>query len=486
MHSKKSKQKKLFYQIFTYVSMVVSIVVIVAIIFMFILGYRFDKSNGHIEQYSFLQLNSSPQSATVVVDGEIISAQTPTKAPVPAGQHNVVIKKANYQDWSKTVNAKSSAAIIWLNYAILVPKKLDVESVAKYNSVYASLAASNNSMIIQEKINLPTFDVVDLSSDKLKSNKITIPAKAYSESSTAGIVHGFKLKQWDEGGRYVLINHTYGEKNEWLVMDTQNVDATKNITQMFNIAISDIYFSGTNGNIFYVLSSNDVRKLDLSAGTISKQLIGKVSSFSLYESNIITYVGDGDVTKGERVAGFYREGDETSHIIRKITTKDVPLKIATARYFNEDYIVVAEGKKIDILKGSYPTSVKDSTSLKQAGSFTSKVDVVNLSFSPSGEYILVQSGSYFASYDLERMLFSESNIDGSGAAFNLKWLDNNYLWSDCDDSLTIREYDGLNVHKINSVVNNQDVMMTRNKRYIYSIGKTSSGYQLQRVQMILP
>lgn len=485
MNPKTSKKKKLVQQTLGYISMVIAIIAIVSVIFMFILGYRFDKSNGHIEQFAFLQFNSSPSGAIVSVDGANISAQTPTKTSVPIGVHNVVMKKAKYQDWSKSVDVKT-ASLIWLNYAILVPSKLDVEPVVKYSSVYSSLASpSGASMLVQEKIEIPTFDIVNLTSDTVKTNKITIPTKSYSEPTTVGVVHSFKVKQWDEGGRYVLINHIYGDKTEWLVMDTQDVNLTKNITQTFNIAISDIYFSGTNGNTFYVLSSSDVRKLDLSAGTISKQLVGKVTSFNLYDENIVTYVGIGDATKNEQVVGFYRDGDETSHVLRKVTS-GVPLKITTARYFNEDYVAIAEAKKVDILRGSYPNSSKDTASLKPVGSFNSKLDINNLTFSPSGDYILVQSDAYFASYDLERLIFSESNIDGTGSVSTLKWLDNNYLWSDRDGSLTIREYDGQNIHKINTVSFGQDVVMTHNKRYIYSINKTSAGYQLQRVRMILP
>jgi len=485
MRPKLSKQKKLIQQVAGYVGMIVAVIAIVSVIFMFILGYRFDKDNGHIEQYAFLQFNSSPSGSTVSVDGIEVNAQTPTKTSVPAGKHDVVIKKTNYQDWSKSVDVES-ATLLWLNYAILVPNKLDTESVAKYSSVYSSLASPKGaSILVQEKADSPTFDIVDITSDTTKSKKVIIPTKLYSESITVGIAHSFQIKQWDDGGRYVLINHIYGDKNEWLVMDTQDVNLTKNITQTFNIAISNIYFSGTNGSIFYVQSVNDIRKLDLSAGTISKQLVGNVTSFNLYEANVVTYVGIGDATKNEQVAGFYREGDETSHVLRT-TNKDTPLKIATARYFNEDYVVISEGKKVDILRGSYPTSVKDTASLKQIASFQSKLDISNLTFSPLGDYILVQSGEYFASYDLERQIFSESSISGTGTVSVLKWIDDNYLWFDRDDSLTIREYDGQNSHKINSVMLGQDAVMTHNKRYIYSINKTATNFQLQRVRMILP
>ena len=465
-----------------YAIMVAAIVLIVALIFMFTLGYRF--SSGRIEQYAFLQFNSSPAGAIVTVDGQAVSSQTPNKASVPAGSHNVVIKRENYQDWKKTVTIKS-ATMNWLNYAILVPSKLEVEAVSKLESIYASLTSPDKmNMLIQEKSDKPTFILANLSSDDFKSTKLEIPTKAYSEATTVDVVHSFTPVKWDEGGRYMLIKHTYGNSSEWLVMDTQDASLTKNITQIFNIAVDDINFSGTSGNEFYILSSGDVRKLNLSAGTISRPFINNVSNFNIYNANIITYVGVND-NKSKQVVGIYRDGDESAHILRQIDDKSVSLKIATTRYFNEDYVVIAENRKIDILRGSYPNSVKDTTSLKVTSSIELKQDVGNLSFSPTGEYVFAQSKENFASYDLEYQNLSEGAIVGSGELSNLKWLDNDYIWSDRNGDLTIREFDGANAHTINHIMIGQDVAMTHNKRYIYSINKISTGYQLQRVRMIL-
>ena len=79
-----------------------------------------------------------------------------------------------------------------------------------------------------------------------------------------------------------------------------------------------------------------------------------------------------------------------------------------------------------------------------------------------------------------------STIEGTGVAPTLRWLDDNYMWSDLGGSLTIREFDGTNKHTINAVQAGQGVTLTDNGRYLYSINKSTTGYQLQRVRMILP
>ena len=491
MYRRPSKRKELIKLIVIYIGMTLAVVATVTLIVFFVLGYRLDTGNGRVEQYAFFQFSSIPSGATVTIDGAVVGSKTPNKSSVPAGKHKVVMWRDGYETWSKTVDVKAGT-LTWLNYTLFIPKKLTVEPVASYESIYMTLASPSpkgHYMLIEGRADTPTFDLVDLNSNTIKSTKLAIPASLYSEPTTAGVTHTFTIEKWDDDGRYVLIKHAYGDNNEWLVMDTQDVSLTKNITQLFNVSISSISFSGTSGNIFYILDSNVIRKLDLSAETISKPLVSNVTSFDIYnDSNIITYVGSGASGTSQRVVGLYREGDDKSYILRVITSSaDVPLHIATTHYFNEDYVVIAEGKKVDILSGSYPDTTSDSaTSLKVIASFTSNDDIRNLIFSPTGEYVFVQSGAYFASYDLEYQTFTSSTIGGTGDMSTLKWVDNTHVWSDRGGTITIREFDGANVHTINSVIVGQDATLTHNGRFLYSINKSTAGYQLQRVRMILP
>jgi len=487
MDSKPFKRKSSVKHIFVYALMTLAVFAIVTLITLFMLGFRF--AEGNLEQNAFLQFSSSPSGATVSVDGKVIGSKTPNKDQVAAGKHDIVMWRDGYETWNKSVDIKSGT-LTWLNYTLLVPKKLTVEPVAGYDSVNGSLASPKvNGILIQKSSSVPTFELVDLGSDTIKSTSLTIPANTYSEPSTVGIAHTFKVEKWDDGGRYVLVNHIFGEKSEWLVMDTQNVSLTKNVTRLFDLSMSNVVFSGTSGSILYALDSSDIRKFDLSAGTISKPFVSNVSSFEINnETKVITYIGAGKSETSERVVGVYREGDDGPSVLRTVTSgPDVPLAIATSHYFNENYIAILDDKKIDILSGSYPSPNSDNANtMKIISSFSVTENASRLTFSPTGEYVLVQSGAYFASYDLEYRKLATSNIEGNGAVSSLKWLDDNHVWSDRDGKLTIREFDGANMHIISSVVFGQDAILTSNGRYLYSINKSDKGYQLQRVRMILP
>lgn len=465
--------------------MTLAVGVIVTFVVLFVLGYRFDSSDGRLERYTMLQFNSNPSGADVTVDGKSLSSQTPNKVTIQAGKHLITMSKTGYETWTKNVDAKSGV-LTWLNYALLVPKKLTVEPIASYAAIYETLASPEGRyMLVEEQADTPVFNLVDLSSDTIRATKLTIPASLYSDATTADITHNFHIDKWDDGGRYVLIKHTYADKNEWLVLDTQDANLTKNITRLFDFAITSINFLGTSGNIFYALGTNDIRKIDLSAGTISRPLVSNVISFNIYSTNIIGYVGNGTAAN-QKIIGLYRDGDDNAHIIRTILDDNLPINIAAARYFNEYYVIISDGKKVDILSGSYPNSVNDASSLKALTSFVMNEDIQNLSISPTGEYILMQSGAYFASYDLEYQSLASTRLTGTGSVALLRWINDNYIWSDRDGSLTIREFDGTNIRTINTVATGQSATLTSNGRYLYSINKSVTDYQLQRVRMVLP
>ncbi|MBC7943225.1 PEGA domain-containing protein, partial [Candidatus Saccharibacteria bacterium] len=488
MYRRPSKKRELTKRIAIYVVMTSLVIVIVTGLIFITLGYRFDTDNGRVEQGALLQFATIPSGATVEIDGKPMSAKTPTKSSVLAGSHEFVMWRDGYETWRKNIDV-AAGTLTWLNYTRLIPKDRTVVPVAQYPSLLTSLATTDGqNMLVQQDGTVPTFQLVNLQSDEIKTTTLTIPAALYSEASTVGVKHDFNVDQWDNGGRYVLIRHNYGEKKEWLVLDTRDVSATKNITKLLSLDVASMKFSGTSGNILYGLSGTDIRKLDLSAGTISGSLVSNVTKFELFETNVITYVGTVQNDSTKRVVGLYREGDSKPHILRTVTSApDVPLVVATSRYFNQDYVAIAEGNKVDIIRGSYPSSSgDDNKSLGKFSTFSFVTAVDRLLFSPAGDYLLVQSGANFASYDIEHKKVDVSTVakDVTAAVGPLKWLDDSHVWSDYGGNVNISEFDGANNYSINPVASSQAVVLSQNGRYLYSVGKTKAGYQLQRVRMI--
>jgi hypothetical protein len=488
MFKRTSKKQLLIRRTIIYIVMVFAVLVIVAGTILFILGYRIDGAKGNLEQGGLVQYDSTPNGASVKSDGKMINSNTPTKQTVIAGTHSFEISKDGYDTWKKKIDVKAGT-LEWLDYARLVPKDLKTESVAQYPQVAGEVASRDNKwLMVQEKSDAATFQLVDLRAKDIKTTTISLPASLYSDAATQNVKHTFAMQEWDDGGRYVIVKHAYNDKSEYLVVDTQDVGTSENISRSLSLSLNQVKFSGTSGNVFYGLSSDGViRKLDISNGTISRGLVTNAKSFDLYDTDIVTYVGIDPANAGHQVAGIYRDGDDEPHVLRVVNDLTTAVSIDTTRYYSSDYVAIAEGLKVTVLKGRYPSSSDaDNSSLKPFADYAVSANVDTLGFSGSGDRLVTQSGTNFTSFEVEYQRKTDAAVSTSEtAAHTLRWLDDAYLWAVYDGHLSIREFDGTNVHVIMSMEPGFDATLSQNGKFLYGIVKNGDRYELQRATMVL-
>ncbi len=485
MYRKPSKKVLLAQRIAVLVVSVLSVIIIVTGTVLFILGYRLDGKNG-LEQGALVQFDSQPNGASVYIDGELIG-QTSTKRSLIAGQHSFEIQRDQYRQWSRSL-VVDAGTLTWLDYARLVPVELQKQTVRSYDAVFDVEAAPDfQTVIVQQSESTPSFEVVDIRSQEVKSSTVRLPEGLITDASTAGIAHRYTMGEWDEAGRYLLVKHTYGAAQEWIVFDTENAAASVNVTRLLSIQFTDLQFASTNGNVLYGLTDGVVRKLDLQNATISRGLVSRVESFSMYETSLFTYVGRDESDETVKVAGLYRDGDSEPHVLRTVDDAAVALRIDTARFYTTDYIVIAEGTDVTVLGGRYPSaSDTETTSLATMQQFTAAGPIDQLTFSPDGDYVLVRSGLTFMSYEVAHDRLNQSQVTTSEpTSQSFTWLDDHHLSAAYDGHLSMRDFDGSNVAVIMPIVNGFDTTLSQNGRYIYGVNKTDNTYRLERVTMIL-
>ncbi|MBJ58857.1 hypothetical protein CL689_00330 [Candidatus Saccharibacteria bacterium] len=485
MYRKPSKKQLLIQRTIIFAIMVLSVTVIVAGTVLFILGYRIDGTNGRFEQGALVQFDSQPNGATVSIDGISTGSQTASKRSVLAGEHAFLITKDGYRPWERTISVEAGT-LTWLDYVRLVPTTLDKKTVRSYEEVSdVEAAPDRQTIIVQRRDDRPEFDLVDIRSQEVRSTNVRLPDDVLTQADD--VQHRYELDEWDASGRYILVRHFYGDSSEWVVFDTENVSESVNVTRLLSIGLSDLQFASTNGNVLYGLSDGVVRKLDLRNATISAGLASQVESFDMYETSIFTYIGRDASNRDIRVAGLYRDGDRSPHIIMSTEDEAVPLRIDTARYYGDDYIVVSEGLEVTVLGGSYPASGQSTAStLDEVTTFTLSSQPEQLNFSPDGDYILARSGLSVVTYEIEHDRLNRAEVETSESkSRSLQWLDAAHLSATYDGHLSMRDFDGTNVHVIMPIVNGFDATLSQNGRYIYGVNKTDDTYRLERVTMIL-
>lgn len=490
MFKKPSKKQFLIRRILLSVLATFSVIIIATVTILFLLGYRLDSGNGRLEQGALLQFDSTPSGADVYLDGVPIGVRTAGKHTVIAGERTVKMVKYGYQDWTRTLTIKAGT-LTWLDYARLVPVDRPLTSVASYATLAsAKISPDGKWALLQEDAGAPNFHLLDLRSETVKSTHLMLPQAQYGDAATAGVVHSFSPVSWDSGGRYILLSHHFDSQVEWLVLDTQDANNVKNITRIFNTSFKDIKFASTNGRVLYGLTDDGtLRNINLSHETLSRAIVSHVESFDVFDNTIVSYVGLHPQDATKRVAGVYRDGDESSHVLRTVNSTDITLRIAVGRYFSDDYVAIAQDGIVTVLKGKYPSSSsQDASSLNQFAIFELDGVVSALSISSKGNYVLAQSGTTFKSYEIEHTRTATGTIatvNNDTPASPLKWLDIAHMWNDDNGTLIMRDFDGSNTYPIMAVAPGFDASLSQNGRFFYGVGKKDDMYQFQRVKMIL-
>jgi len=451
-----------------------------------ILGYQFNRQDGRIEQGGLVQFESLPSGADVTIDGASFGTKTSSKTTMTAGQHFVTMAKSGYQQWQKSITVVPGS-VLWLNYARLIPAELKPAEVAEFASVAGTAVSPDKKwMAVQESAASATIRLEDISQDSVKTTTLELPATSYTHPP-AGASHQFALDAWSADSRYLLAQHVYPGATEWLVVDTQNVAQTKNITKLLGTDMTKPVFSGDNSTILYAQVGQDVRKIDIGALQISRPLVTNVAEFSVYGRNTIVFTTQLDQTTKARSVGLYQDGADAPTIVRTYTDQgSLPLHLGVGEYFNDTYVAIAYGEGVEIIKGDlngdWQKKMQVNASMIVPGG------VQYLSVTKNGRFVLAQQGATYMTYDLELQKTTTTTLKGAGAVGKqLQWLDEYMLWSDRDGTVRLYEFDGANQHDIMPVVPGQSVTLSANGRYVYGVSQSADGkFHLSRVRLILP
>ncbi|OYW42149.1 hypothetical protein B7Z28_01745, partial [Candidatus Saccharibacteria bacterium 32-45-3] len=260
MHTYDPTNKKHKLKVFlSFFGMGVTVIVIAILCIFLVNGYSFDFKKNRVEQQGLVQFRSSPDAARITLNGEILPSLTPTKESVAAGSHTAVVSKNGYQSWQKTFTI-NPGQLLWLNYALLLPLTMNQESILELPTLAGALPSPDHKwMVLLPDASKPALTLLDMrDAREVKTISLEIPTDIVGTVPATYSIH-----EWDFSGQHILINQLVADKKFVLRVSRDNLAATKNITSTTGLALQDIHFSGTNGNTYYALENNNLRKIDI-------------------------------------------------------------------------------------------------------------------------------------------------------------------------------------------------------------------------------
>ena len=487
MYKKPPKHVQTARLVILYSIMTLAVLSIVTLLVMMVANYGYNKATGTFEQRGLVQFASTPSAATIEIDAAALPSKTSTKSSVTPGEHRFAIWREGYETWISNQYIPEGS-LVWLNYIRLVPKELPVTTLHTYETFVDALPSpTNRSILVQTDTARPEFRFVTIADDEPKGRLLKLPTSTVSatsqEQKTKTSVT-YELDAWDESGRYVTVWRVADKKTkELLVIDTTSPEKSVNVSRTFSIPIGAAEFSGRSGRILYVTVNGSLHKLDIGDGTISRSLISNVAWHAVQDDGTtVAYTTQPDESTGLRTIGVYRDGDESPTVLRTITNESSPVSIASYRYYGDTYTAITEGHDFTLYKG-HPDQGLNSLAVVASRTFSS--DITSVEFNETGSQLLLRLGDAFASYGIDRRLFSENSLDN---AEDLFWLDAMHLGLAEDGALTMRDIDGSNVMTLNTVgASKVPAVLSRKGTYLYSYLPRDDGrVSFQRVRMILP
>lgn len=466
-----------------YSFMTLTVTVIVSMLMLVVLGYNFNQKDGRLEQGGLLQFKSIPSGATVTLDQMRLGSLTTTKTTVTSGSHFVTFDRDGYRRWQKTINV-TPGQVGWLNYARLIPQTITPQTLHAYTTLSGALASpSRNYMLLHEVANQPTFILVNIQSDTLRYDQLTLPADSYTKP-VATAKHSFTLDSWSWDDQAVLIRHTYDKKTEWVLLDRDEPEKSVNINTAYGITPSRVEFAGKGNRLLFVQTDDMVRRINLSDQTLSRPLATGVHNFTGYDDKTIVYAAT--INGAEKRAVGYASVDNAQPVtIATYPASDKPLLAGMAHYFSQRYVAVVHGTTLTVLTGDLPTRDSEG-SMKTLATHEVPAGATELTISTKNRFAVVTLPDGFATYDLELRKFDKTTWSSEPEKLQpLHWLDDYMLWSDYGGELWFYEFDGANRQNIMPVAEGFAASLSPNDKYLYAIAKTDDGYELRRALMIL-
>lgn len=480
MYRAPSKRRQLITRAVIYSVMTLAVVILVTFLVFVMLGYRFNRDTSTIQQGGLVQFASRPIDASVTIGKAKLTDLTPSKITVNPGTYNVSMAKRGYSGWSKSVDVQAGE-VLWLNYAQLVPESIETKQLTRFDTVAGVKSSPNGDRFaILGDAAKPVITFVDVTGSAPKQTTLTIPSSVLPEGKTAT----FTLGDWANDSDRLLVNMTYDQTTERLIVDRRAAGDTINVTRTYQTDIAEALFDPRSSERLIVRApTGDVRMVDTGSDSLSDVVASSVSSMSMYGDDAILVVQAAE--GGTQSVGYVSLGSDKVRVLRRISSTDTT-KVAAATYFSEPHLAITVGSELDVYKiRSLPSSDSDaSISMSRQFSADLPAPATFLSVRSGGRFVLAQYAGGVQTYDVELGKQTITSL-ATPTEVELRWLDRYHFYLTTGTNLEVLEFDGGNPHQITALSTGFDVVQSDDGKFIYSVNAIENGFVIQQSRMIL-
>jgi hypothetical protein len=482
------KRKHSIRLIIGYVLIGVAIALVTAILVFQSYGYDLDRKTGSIIQNGLLFVAAQPVPADVYLNGKQYKSQSDARLVLPSDVYKLELKNAGYRSWTRTISL-AGGTIERFVYPFLFP----TANNAKAQKTYAgpppltTQSLDRHWLLVEHPGQLGIFDQFDASDSKKAATTLTVPAALFTTSPQNTLT----VQEWSNDNRHFLLQHDYQGGREFIMVDRETPDSSYNVNKTFSATPSQVTMHDKHFDQLYLFNQT-TKQLDIgdSKDASLKLVLSDVLAFKSHGADLILYATDTQALAGKTRIMF--KDTSGSYLLREVTAS--PSYLLDLAQYNSHWYVAA-GASIDNRVYVYkdPQDTIKTTDIKVLTLPYTALRVANpdwLEFSANTQFLTLEGGSQFATYDFEnqRTYKYDLNLPLDAAAPHASWMDGDRLIINSQGKMVVVDYDGTNLQTLYANQAGLVPAFDRQYRLLYTVVPSSAAdgsFTLDRTNLVV-
>ncbi len=407
-------------------------------------AYGYSVKNGVVIQNGMVFISSQPNPASIYINGKLNASTTNTRLTIPSGAYSLELKAPGYRPWTHVLSVLGGQ-VIHYDYPILYPVNLTSKNITTFPSApsFASQSPSQQYLVVADPANFTSFYMYDLTNPTSPPVTLNLPANLLTAAQGP---QSWKVVGWANDNRYLLLEHLYNNTQEFIELDTLHPSQSINLNKTFNINPTTVSLNNLNYNQYYFY---DAQTQALSSATLGSSTITPVEpsvlAYKSYLTNIVLYVTPTGAPSGQVAVDMnYNNKDYFIRYVPQSTT----YLLNMANYNGNNYMVVGGSSSRFVY--IYQSPLTQANASKNPKILPFRVLEINNpnyeSFAPTAQFIMVESGTDFAVYDIQNdsIYRYTSPMPLESPQTHAVWMDGDRLIYVSGGKLNVADFDNTN------------------------------------------
>lgn len=462
---KRAHNRRLFIGYF-----LVGVTIILTSIILLILanGYDVDRKTGQVIQNGLIFTAASPESAEIFLNGKS-NGDTDKRLTVPAAKYDVELRRTGYRTWKKAIEL-DGGSIERLVYPKLFPNKLNQATSQTFNGTpaFSTQSPDRRWVLVSQPGSVVEFQVFDTANPEDEPKTIQVP-RSIMTAPAVGVAESIALVEWSSDNRHVLVQHSYGDQIEFVMIDRQDVAASLNVNNTLSVNPTKVTLRDKRFDRLYLY---DASTLELTVADTKSKVVTprmtQVISYKSYGGDVVLYSTKNEAQPGKTIVKLWDK--DKAYTLRIMEESDMLLDLA--RYDGTWYMAVTSVKegKLYVFKDPFDKLKADKPTTPTSYIVMKIPSPTKLAFSANTRFVSVQSAGHFVVYDFEENERFNYTVPGDvPATQEARWMDGHRLLLSQNNKVVVFEFDGMNRQELSAIIADSLPYFDRDYERLYTL-----------------